>query len=516
MSATHLRISVRWLDDRFHGQLEEGVPEWPPSPLRLFQSLVAAAGRSGTISQSSSSLIWLERLCDDTAPAIVSPPAVHGRPFLRYVPNNDSDKKPDRKNRLSEKVVVPTYIAGNKTIHYTWKLPEGEAKEWRTHQSPISKLAERIGAFGWGVDLAVGRADDLDERKWEQIVGEVWLPFRDETDSGLRVPTADTFQELVERHDNFCRQITTDGRDNPPALHRFRRVEYRRASDPAPRPVACFSLERPEGGFRAFDPPRNTVRVAGMFRHAAKRSAGDAGGWPLASFVLGHGENPGEKHQTVNNRRFAYLPLPSIQSRGSGRSPVVGDIRRVCVTVFDSGHEREIEWARQTLPGQILIREETGEIAASLSPAPQSDAVLRRYLDPASEWATVSPVVLPGYDDPAHYRRRLANPGVGAEEQRRLLNGLQHRIDKLLRKAIRDAVFSEELAMHAELDWRAIGFWTGTQNAANYTVPDHLVRFPRLHVRLKWHDAAGNPVRVPGPICLGGGRFYGLGLFAST
>lgn len=46
-------------------------------------------------------------------------------------------------------------------------------------------------------------------------------------------------------------------------------------------------------------------------------------------------------------------------------------------------------------------------------------------------------------------------------------------------------------------------------------VPDHLRRFPCLHVRLYWRDAQGRPVQVPGPVCFGSGRFYGLGLFAA-
>jgi CRISPR-associated endonuclease/helicase Cas3 len=40
-------------------------------------------------------------------------------------------------------------------------------------------------------------------------------------------------------------------------------------------------------------------------------------------------------------------------------------------------------------------------------------------------------------------------------------------------------------------------------------------RFPCLHVRLHWRDAQGRPVQVPGPVCFGSGRFYGLGLFAA-
>ena len=39
----HLCLSVTFLDGEFHGRRDGGESEWPPSPLRLFQALVATA-----------------------------------------------------------------------------------------------------------------------------------------------------------------------------------------------------------------------------------------------------------------------------------------------------------------------------------------------------------------------------------------------------------------------------------------------------------------------------------------
>ena len=62
---------------------------------------------------------------------------------------------------------------------------------------------------------------------------------------------------------------------------------------------------------------------------------------------------------------------------------------------------------------------------------------------------------------------------------------------------------------------REVAFCPATDLADRYGVPDHLRRFPCLHVRLHWRDPQGRPVQVPGPVCFGSGRFYGLGLFAA-
>lgn len=530
--ASHLCVTVRLLHSEFHGRGQDDQPEWPPSPLRIFQSLVAAASlgqpRWSRDRVRAFETLSVERL--ERAPILIAPPCVTGDGYRLSVPNNSMDKVAvawSRENYFGKgdaspaqhrtmKRVCPTYVPEDAEIHCVWPMVSANAED-RTLIDELRWAARRVTSLGWGVDMAIGDARVINDEELNALYGERWLPVRLNTEGGLGVPIVGTVNDLERRHQQFLERIGPDGLRPPEPLSVFSRIEYRRASDPAPRGVACFTLLRPEGGFRAFDPERNTIRVAGMLRNAAKLAADDAGGWPdPASFVLGHAEKPGEPHKSVNNRRFAYLPLPSIQPRGAGRSVVVGSIRRACVTVLESDHEEEIEWARRTLAGRELVNEKSGHSAAVLAPASEKDPALRRYFDPASDWACVSPIVLPGYDDPAHYRRRLRKGAIGVQEQRRLLEALHRRVDRLLRKSIRDAGFPEELAAHADLDWRTAGFWPGTARASDYAVPSHLTRFPRLHVRLKWRDASGRPVRVAGPIVLGGGRFYGIGLFAAV
>ena len=82
-----LLLSIRFLDDRYHGLTDNGnKAEWPPSPFRVFQALVAGNARGEKIPQSlTEALKWLESL---TPPDIVAPEAKAGRSLLTYVPNN--------------------------------------------------------------------------------------------------------------------------------------------------------------------------------------------------------------------------------------------------------------------------------------------------------------------------------------------------------------------------------------------------------------------------------------------
>ena len=103
-----------------------------------------------------------------------------------------------------------------------------------------------------------------------------------------------------------------------------------------------------------------------------------------------------------------------------------------------------------------------------------------------------------------------------AEAKAELLAKLDQRIDSLIRKGIRQAGFSDTLATHAELDWRASGFWPGTALATHYAVGDQHRRYRRLHVHIIWRNAEGTAIPVTGPICIGSSKFSGMGLFAAS
>src|SRR5689334_20068625 len=82
------RLSVAFHDARFHGQGDGGIPEWPPSPLRAYQAMVAACAARATIDQAKSALLWLEQ---QSTPTIIAPSVLRSQPYRIAVPNNDLD-----------------------------------------------------------------------------------------------------------------------------------------------------------------------------------------------------------------------------------------------------------------------------------------------------------------------------------------------------------------------------------------------------------------------------------------
>src|SRR4051812_31735370 len=106
---THLLLTVRFLDGRYHGLLDrDGPPEWPPSPYRLFQALIAGVARRGELvvgddvpsnkkfTPIGQALDWMQRHTRKHPPVIIAPKSKTGQAIIRFVPNNDGDKKFDQ------------------------------------------------------------------------------------------------------------------------------------------------------------------------------------------------------------------------------------------------------------------------------------------------------------------------------------------------------------------------------------------------------------------------------------
>jgi CRISPR-associated protein Csb2 len=499
----HLVLSFRFLSPWFHGRGDEGAPEWPPSPLRAFQAVVAAAARAGTLESTRGALSWLEQR---TPPLIIAPEAHESTAGYRLsVPHNAMDLVGKQWNRGDEgsaaehrtmKNLRPHHLPEHAVVHYAWRIDGDDSV------APVLIAAARgVVALGWGVDLVVGDGAIVDGAQLGGLSApmKLWEP-RSDGQRELRAPVKGTLDDLDRRHAAFLSRTNFTDRTlrPPPALSIFTITNYARADQPRVLAIAGFTLMRVESdNFRAFDAARRGRAVAGMLRHAV-RTAAERAGWDEArvrASVLGHGRD--------DEPRLLLVPVPSIEPRGDG-AETVGAVRRVMVFSTDV-RSNDTAWAARVLGGVDLIDEKTGEVQAVLAATSRNDRVLKRYVSESATWATVTPMVLPGYDDPGGLRQKLHNSRSG-EEQKPLLERLMRRREALIRKALRQAGVGEELAFSAEIETRETGFIAGVEKASRYAVPSHLANSPRLHVKLTW------PVKVAGPLCIGRGRFSGLGL----
>lgn len=511
---SYLCLSIHFLDEAFHGRRDGGELEWPPSPLRLFQALIAASaakwGERHQLDYARPALKWLEA---EMPPVIITPQSAEGAAYRLSVPNNAMDlvgRAWSRGNLFgggdanpathrAMKTVRPTRLVDGVALHYLWELPDPLSDEIRGHVETLGAAARSIVALGWGIDLVAGNGSILSAEDANRLPGERWRPTTDSAAQGLRVPTPGTLDALVHRHDAFLHRLDGGTLIPVPALTAFALVGYRRADDPPGLPFVAFelwqsadilaSLPAGKSKFRPFDPAPNAVRVAAMVRHAADEAA-RAARWTeerINTFIHGHTPDGRDRLRGGTEAvRFAYLPLPSLEQRRASanrQSEHCGSIRRVLL-VGSPGTSAEVDWAGRALSGRELVDQATQKPIALLALISKQDANLHSYVRPARIWSTVTPVVLPGHDE--------VKPA---------------KAEGLLRRAFLQSGLPAELVEKASLEWRLVGFRPGVELATRYQRPEAM-RLPRLHVRVRW------PKPIRGPLAVGAGRYRGLGIFA--
>jgi CRISPR-associated protein Csb2 len=492
---THLCVTVRWLDDRYHGLLSHnGPPEWPPSPYRLFQALVAGLARSGELDTPiGKSLAWLQAL---DAPVIIAPRHKNGQAITRFVPNNDGDKKPDRQDRLTAKPTMPTLMLDPPEMHYVWELGAGQENDARL----VCQAARCLSCLGWGIDMAYADGRVIhDDAEIGNLAGVRWYPrpgaMRD--DGQLRIPLVDresakcTLCDLKNAHESALNRIQHGQPlrtvDKPNV---FERVVYASVERPLGRPYALFELRTDDDApFRYAH--AKLIHIAGMVRHAAIQAMTDNSppgvdaDW-IRRVVRGKRE-PG----VVDHAQFSYVPLPSI-----GHEQADGMIRRVMVVApfeFDA-HLRHLS---EQLDGVRLNPEGEPETCKS-DDAPAKDArptlqrirpdgVARCYLGAGEKWATVTPAILPGYDD--------------------------HRPAKTV-KLIEKAMAQCGVDQRCKFTWSTVPNYKNCLTAhkydrqhrfVGYHRPEHLKIQTAVHLRLSFEKP------FAGPLVIGCGRHCGLG-----
>jgi CRISPR-associated protein Csb2 len=517
----HILLTVRFLDGRYHGLLERGgPPEWPPSPFRLFQALVAGVARRGDLvigddvpsntnfTPIGKAIDWLQRYTRDYPPIILAPKSRTGRGITRFVPNNDGDRVFDRQERLAAKPTIPTlFILENDQkpeVHYTWEI----ARESDCPIDDIRRAARSLTTLGWGIDMAFADARLADDAELQMLRGVRWYPkkrdwpFRDT----LRMPTFSddsdmcTLCDLRQCHNTSinriedCKPLKTVAR---PTV--FDRVLYVSSERHVSRPYVVFKLLDENEDTVAY-PHAKLIHLSGMVRHAAielmprnppRDLRGYSAGEWAERYVAGHGQR-GDESDGRSHMQFSYVPLPSI-----GYAHTDPRVRRVMI-VAPMGDEDWLEHLAQYLDGQTLV-----PLAGTMLPpgthleripVQRRDGVRDAYTCPSHSWASFTPIILPGHGD--------------------------HKPDKT-RRLILKALAQSGIEQPCEFEWSAFSQFPKSFSAykydkqkrlAGYVRPDHLMTQSTVHLTLKFNEG----VEIPGPLVIGAGRHCGFGLMAAV
>lgn len=502
-------VYVRFHDDRYHG-----AGNWPPSPARLFQALVAAAATQPALDSARKALEWLEKL---DAPIIAAPPKHEGQHVSLFVPNNDLDAKGGDIRRVAEirsatKHIRPRLFDSSVPLLYVWHF-DAKKDNGQTRAECVREFADGIYQLGRGVDMAWAVGEVLDEVEAEERLakyrGVIYRPSEKGPGTALDCPEQGSLESLEIRYSASAQRFRHVGEG------RTVRTEFSNAPKPRFRSVAynspathlLFDLRRTTAPGSPFAPwpLKRTAALVQKLRDGAvaklmqlnREKPLDEG--TISKVLIGRDAKEADKALRVR-----IVPLPSV-----GFVHVDMSIRRVLVEVPPDCPIRadDVAWAFAGLevlsPG---IDAETGELLSSPVElvTTDDDSILTHYglAEDASSrlWRSATPLALPDAMrrriDPARQREQAKNGAERLKEQQHQAchevaqalrhAGLRHRIANL-------RVQREPLEARGE---RAEAFANGT-------------RFAKHQL---WHIEIEFAEPVNGLTVLGSGRYLGLGL----
>jgi CRISPR-associated protein Csb2 len=428
--------------------------EWPPHPSRLYSALVAAAYESGLGESARAALLWLESLpppqiCAEHTAAAQTPVTV-------YVPVNDpaEDFLPQRAERQPR--AFPSVAPESSTVHFIW--PEAQ---------PDAVLMQLLTAVAANVSYLGSSRSPVRVRLTDRPPAPIWFP----DESGkvvLRVPTKGRLESLDWSFHNGLRPSAG-------SFHRYRCGEDTRDKtiyEGVFGEMVAYRLRGP-----ATMEIEATLKLTDVLRAAAMCHAQNVGGG-VPELFSGHDEQ-GKPSSRVH-AAFVALPFVSdTQVHADGR--VMG---MAAVLPRDISPEDRRQALRALVRVNHLTVPGVGRLELERLTAGQAvhhNLEPETWAGPARRWSSVTPVLLDRF------------PKKGAGVLAVLARACQH--VGLPRPA--EAAADRHSPLHGvEPSFRFVVRRPGPRQA------------PRLftHATLTFADA------VRGPLLLGAGRYFGLGL----
>lgn len=506
-----LIITVEFLCRRYHGRnLEQDLEDFPPSPLRLFQALIAASHRGIYRKQNSdirdNALRWLEKL----APPIIiaGERQESGEDKIDYVPNNDE--------RFHKTRLDLDHVRTKKFLHHYVLLDDGEMKYiWDFDADELSlKFAKAVCAMSQLVTY-LGQTTDL-------VIahGEVAEDFAEDESKAIyepqarkgkwQIPKQGTLKACQDRYDRK-QNITEFPTPSGWCEYKNKNALYFDA------PKVLFKLQNNDGKRLSFE-PASMQEASALTRHAWLKFLRDNPGYAdeygadlLARKIAGHESSASEK--SVDAPHVAFVPLPSL-----GKDFIAdGKFSRVLVIGYGCESEENSKMfydIAEKMHGKPLVKDENGEKVKigelekldfdedeEADFDKDKDKVAYRFIAksrrPFKVWRTVAPIILSGhtklidsFDNPYGEKTKVFKKGCAPED--------------FIIKALREAGIPVDEVESILVSKSPLV--PKTRHAFQYKPSKRLSDSPRYHAEIEFKKP------IVGSLVIGRGRFAGFGL----
>lgn len=476
-----MMIEVRYLHRRYNGDPRTSGP----SPSRLFQAMVAAAGTRRDDGQTEM-LHWLER---QPPPTMTFGPL--GSP-TEYTTFGTSASAPHAVEGIAE--AWSPWLddrRGTPDATYAWQSDPPD-------ESAVRRLVDGIDVLGRGGDHAYARYRSGYSPPVNDHNEVVWVPADDSGKDSFRVPFPGLLDMLDNRYEARRRALTRHTGNGKTILRvaavdpiSWREMRYQRIPAkgetvlPVSRQWTVFDLSTPNF-------PTDTCRLCGALRHFTAEVIRQDGLLTAAEvdlMVLGHAS---AQNRPCATDWLSYFALPSLSEPYPD-----GMVRRLMVAAprsQDPIWKKLIKLIRRRLTGTEL-RGKLGSVYARLSPGTVDTTVLA-YVGPNQHWTTATPALIRG----GSARRRRGGslrPGAARVERRR---------DKALQGTADDFERSNGVGIELRISHPGVA----RPRAAAYHRKSHHQNYLRAHL------TARTSLSAHGPLAVGHGTHAGFGLLVGT
>lgn len=435
------------------------MAEWPPHPARLFAALAAAHFEGQGTAAEREFLLWLER---QGSPELTASPAEFRLATTSYVPVNDvrqADVLPDRRLRQSRS--FPTAFPHEPTVWFIWPDADLDARLDEACRS----LTARVAYLGHSSSLvhvrrvhqpppATHRPGDSGQALRVPSPGQLEAferAFRVFEETGVRGRLPSGFQAYTRTHD-----------DEPPRL--------------GPRTGVFGDLV----AFRRRRGPSLPLTAAVGVARALRGAVMAACPEPLPEVISGHRPDgrPSERPHV------AYVALPFVTPPWARHRHADGRLVGVAAVLPRDLDGEELVRALRAL-GRVerltLGAAGAWEVERVGPDPPQRTLRPETWAGPASSWATATPIVLDRFPDRPYGDEAATTVALAC-----VRTGLPEPTE--VRVGPTSALLGSE-------PWH------------RFLPPgEGRPRRPLVHAVLRFAEP------VLGPLLLGSGRYYGLGL----
>ena len=473
-------LEVEFLTGRVYATdfRERDVSEWPPHPSRLFSALVAAFYESGLDSDLRGALVWLEQ---QKSPAIWAGSFVSrlesaaGHRFSKpktprsFVPINDdySGKFGNSAGRRKERR-FPSGTPEDERVHFIWE----DAAPSPATVDALRQIAAQVSYLGHSSSLVrvtlIGAPRDA-----------VFKP----SDSGhtlLRVASNGRLEYLDAE---FARsQGTRQFRPDPGAMQRYARVGKNdsQALTPASSFGEMIVFQRLNGWPQR---PESLLTVTSVLRDALMARSPRQ---PVPEYISGHGDTP----------HVAFVALPFVNHRYAD-----GSLKGVAIILPNDLAEADQLVLFGALNGLEDLNGKQGmrwRIRRCVSDAETTTLSEDTWKRKARVWASVSPMLLDRFPKP-----------IREDGKEPMANSVKYKPGDAPEEIVADACERIGLPRPKAIRLHKNSLVLGVPPSTRFRLRRRQDEAPRpaSHVILEFRE----PVR--GPILVGAGRYFGLGLF---